>query len=85
MTQRIRYVKHGDKLINSTPLVNKEGLTHIVVITQEERTHAKIISSAGDEYIMDASSLHKIKIKVKDMLTKIGIEFSSEERKKRVT
>jgi len=84
---RIRYINQPDgSKVSMRVFTDRDGLQVKVKINSDDKS-GSIITAIGDIPILSytAGSPHKIKIKLKSALKKIGVDFGSEEREDMVT
>jgi len=82
MNKRIRYINEADGSLRSMQyVVGADGKEYYVRITGS--TGAVVEVATGKNYIVEATSPHKVKIKLKNTLTALGCAFDKEVRKPR--
>jgi len=87
--KRIRYQKSGDNYLCIGNVKNIDGHEFIAGFSggDPKATTTGFIKSLGDDttkILLEATSHHKIKIKIKKALIKLGCQFDREKRKPRV-
>ena len=88
MLQRLRYRKVGDNYVSIGNVKNVNGHEFVVGFSggDPKTPCTGFIKSAHDDTVkipLEATSHHKIKIKIKKALSKLGCAFNVEARKKR--
>lgn len=90
MTQRIRYQKVGENYVSIGTIKNIDNHEFIAGFSPvgENGMCAGFVKSAHDDTTklpLEATSHHKIKIKIKKALIRLGCQFSMEKRKPRIS
>lgn len=81
MNKRIRYVKEADGSLRSMQYITgADGKEYYVKITGT--TGAVVEVATNKNYIVEATSPHKVKIKLKSTLLALGCVFDKETRNK---
>lgn len=79
MNTRIRYINQGDgTYVSSRYIKIKDGEARVSL--QPQTKEGIIHISGGPDIRVTGTSLHKIKIAVKNKLTELGAEFADETR-----
>lgn len=90
MIKRLRYQQVGENYVSIGTVKNINGHEFVVGYSglDPKQPCTGFIKSAHDDTVkipLEASSHHKIKIKLKKALIKLGCQFEQEGRKKRIT
>lgn len=85
MAQRLKYVKVNETMFKTEGYIKTYAKGEVVALFDISNNTFKITSSLGTEVIAEgtATSPHKIKIKIKEALTKLGAQFDKETRQPR--
>jgi hypothetical protein len=88
MNKRIRYIKDiNGNFISQNYIKNEAGVEYRVGFVAGSPTKGFVKSVGNDttHITLEATSPHKIKIKIKKTLAKLGCHFDKEVRKPRIT
>ena len=85
INNRIRYVKKPDGSWESLRYIRSEDYREYKVYIDKEGKTGRIIGFGSEAYELTATSSHKIKIKIKEVLTKLKCKFNREIRKLRIS
>lgn len=85
MAQRLKYVKVNETEFKTEGFIKTYAKGEVIAIFNISTNSYKIMSPRGTEVYLEgtATSPHKIKIKIKQALIKMGAEFNSEKRQPR--
>lgn len=85
MAQRLKYVKVNDTQYKTEGFIKTYAKGEVIALFDVSNNTFKITSSLGTETLAEgtATSPHKIKIKIKETLIKLGADFQKETRQPR--
>lgn len=86
MNKRIRYVNSPDGGLNSKNVLKSvSGAEYLAYVGADGRSGRVMLATGESVVEVNATSPHKVKIKLKDALVELGVNFEIEKRVKRET